>query len=92
VRGVGVWGGAAVRGRPAGGPSFCAAVPGRGIPRKFLRSCWAGEGLWACQEGQMGRKLVRFGSPRPTRSRQGASIEVHEAGRIRPSSGYKKMG
>jgi hypothetical protein len=26
-----------------------------------LRSCWAREGLWACQKGQMGQKLVRFG-------------------------------
>jgi hypothetical protein len=38
----------------------------------------------------MGQKLVRFGTPRhrgAARSRQGESIEVHEAGRIRPSSG-----
>jgi hypothetical protein len=35
----------------------------------------------------MGQKMVRFGELRGTRSRQDASIEVHEAGRIRPSSG-----
>jgi hypothetical protein len=67
-----------------------AAVPGRGIPRKILRSCWAGEGLSrrpGCQEGQMGRKLVRFGSLRPMRSRQDAPKEVHAAGWSRPSSG-----
>jgi hypothetical protein len=39
----------------------------------------------------MGQKLVRFGGLRGTRSRQGASIEVHEAGRIRPSSGCNGM-
>jgi hypothetical protein len=48
---------------------------------------WAGEGLLAYQEGQMGQKLVRFGQLGPTRSRQDESKEVHEAGRIRPSSG-----
>jgi hypothetical protein len=69
-------------------PRGRAAVPRRGTPRKFRRSCWAGEGLWACQEGQMAQKLVRFGAlSRGTRSRQDASIEVHEAVRIRPSSG-----
>ena len=56
-------------------------------PQRFLRSCWAGEGLWAYQEGQMGQKLVCFGGLRGTRSRQDESKEVHEAGRIRPSSG-----
>ena len=35
----------------------------------------------------MGQKMVRFGELRGTRSRQDASKEVHEAGRIRPSSG-----
>ena len=35
----------------------------------------------------MGQKLVCFGGPRGTRSRQDESKEVHEAGRIRPSSG-----
>jgi hypothetical protein len=35
----------------------------------------------------MGQKLVCFGGPRGVRSRQDESIEVHEAGRIRPSSG-----
>jgi hypothetical protein len=54
---------------------------------RFLRSCWAGKGLWAYQEGQMGQKLVCFAGLSGTRSRQDASIEVHEAGRIRPSSG-----
>jgi hypothetical protein len=60
---------------------------GGGAPQRFLRSCWAGVGLWADQEGQMSRKLVHFGSLKPTRSRHDASREVHEAGRIRPSSG-----
>jgi hypothetical protein len=35
----------------------------------------------------MGQKMVRFAELCGTRSRQGASKEVHEAGRIRPSSG-----
>jgi hypothetical protein len=35
----------------------------------------------------MSQKLVRFGALRGTRSRQDESKEVHEAGRIRPSSG-----
>jgi hypothetical protein len=30
-------------------------------PQRILRSCWAGEGLWAYQEGQMGKKMPRFG-------------------------------
>ena len=68
-------------------PRGRAAVPRRGTPRKFRRSCWAGEGLWACQEGQMGQKMVRFGGLRGTRSRQDASKEVHEVGWKRPSSG-----
>jgi hypothetical protein len=29
-------------------------------PQRILRSCWAGEGLWAYQEGQMSQKMVRF--------------------------------
>jgi hypothetical protein len=58
-------------------------------PRIFLRSCWAGEGLWAYQEGQIGQKMVRFGSLRPTRSRQDESMEVGEVGSKRPSSGGK---
>jgi hypothetical protein len=29
-------------------------------PQRFLRSCWAGEGPWACQKGQIGQKMVRF--------------------------------
>ena len=56
-------------------------------PQRILRSCWAGEGLWAYQEGQMGQKMVCFAALSGTRSRQDASKEVHEAGRIRPSSG-----
>jgi hypothetical protein len=47
------------------------------------------EGLCAYQEGQMGQKLVRFEQLGATRSRQDASKEVHEAGRIRPSLGGK---
>jgi hypothetical protein len=35
----------------------------------------------------MGQKMVRFAELCGTRSRQGAPKEVHEAGRIRPSSG-----
>jgi hypothetical protein len=35
----------------------------------------------------MGQKLVCFGPLRATRSRQGESKEVHEAGRIRASLG-----
>jgi hypothetical protein len=35
----------------------------------------------------MGQKMVCFAALSGTRSRQGAPIEVHEAGRIRPSSG-----
>jgi hypothetical protein len=35
----------------------------------------------------MGQKMVRFAELCGTRSRQDALIEVHEAGRIRPSSG-----
>jgi hypothetical protein len=58
-------------------------------PRKFLRSCWAGARAsgWDYQEGQIGQKMVRFGSLRPTRSRQDESIEVGEVGSKRPSSG-----
>jgi hypothetical protein len=37
--------------------------------------------------GQMGQKMVCFGELRGTRSRQGASKEVHEVGSKRPSSG-----
>ena len=35
----------------------------------------------------MGQKLIRFEELRGTRSRQDASIEVHEVGSKRPSSG-----
>jgi hypothetical protein len=59
----------------------------RGTPRKFLRSCWAGEGLWAYQEGQMGQKMVCFGQLRPTRSRQDESIEAGEVGPKQPPLG-----
>jgi hypothetical protein len=44
-------------------------------PQRFLRSCWAGEGLWACQKGQMGQKTVRFGQLGAARSRQDELIE-----------------
>jgi hypothetical protein len=42
-----------------------------------LRSCWAGEGLWAYQEGQIGQKWVRFGQLGlgAARSRQDEPIE-----------------
>jgi hypothetical protein len=56
-------------------------------PQRFLRSCWAGEGLWAHQEGKMGQKWVCFGLLRPARFRQDESKEVHEVGSKRPSSG-----
>jgi hypothetical protein len=74
-------------------PGRRAAAQGGGAgvgtppPQRILRSCWAGEGLWAYQEGQMGQKMVRFAELCGTRSRQDAPIEVHQAGRIRPSSG-----
>jgi hypothetical protein len=35
----------------------------------------------------MGQKMVCFGAPRGTRSRQDESKEVHEVGSKRPSSG-----
>jgi hypothetical protein len=54
-------------------------------PQRFLRSCWAGEGLWACQEGQMGQKMVCFAGLSGTGSRQDESKEVHEVGSKRPS-------
>jgi hypothetical protein len=60
---------------------------GAGGGERFLRSCWAGEGLWTCQEGQMGQKMVCFAGLSGTRSRQGESKEVHEVGSKRPSSG-----
>jgi hypothetical protein len=57
-------------------------------PQRILRSCWAGEGLWAYQEGQMGQKIVRFGQALgAARSRQDESIEVGEVGSKRPSLG-----
>jgi hypothetical protein len=64
-----------------------AAGGGTTPPQRILRSCWAGEGLWAYQEGQIGKKMVRFGALRGTRSRQDESIEVGEVGSKRPSSG-----
>ena len=69
------------------GAPWRPAVPRRGTPRKFWRSCWAGEGIWAYQEGQMGRKMVRFAALSGTRSRQDESIEVGEVGSKRPSLG-----
>jgi hypothetical protein len=39
-------------------------------PQRILCSCWAGEGLWACQKGQIGQKMVRFGQLGAARSRQ----------------------
>jgi hypothetical protein len=66
-------------------PARCrAAAPGGGAeegppppPQRFLRSCWAGEGLSAYQEGQMGQKFVcSLWAARDTaRSRQGEPIE-----------------
>jgi hypothetical protein len=42
----------------AGGGAGGGTTP----PKRFLRSCWAGEGLSAAyQEGQMGQNFVRFG-------------------------------
>jgi hypothetical protein len=55
--------------------------------QRILRSCWAGEGLWAYQEGQMGQKMGCFEALRGTRSRQDESIEVGEVGSKRPSLG-----
>jgi hypothetical protein len=56
-------------------------------PQRFLRSCWAGESLWAYQEGQMGSKMARFAALSGTRSRQDESIEVGGVGSKRPSLG-----
>jgi hypothetical protein len=44
-------------------------------PRRFLRSCWVGEGLSAYQEGQMGQNFVRFAAGDTARSRQDEPIE-----------------
>jgi hypothetical protein len=44
-------------------------------PQRFLRSYWVGEGLWACQKGQIGQKLVRFGQLGAARSLQDELIE-----------------
>jgi hypothetical protein len=44
-------------------------------PQRILRSCWAGEGIWACQKGQIGQKMVRFGQLVAVRSRQDELIE-----------------
>jgi hypothetical protein len=44
-------------------------------PQRCLRSCWAGEGLWACQKGQIGQNMVRFGQLGAARSRQDELIE-----------------
>ena len=74
------------------GAPWRPAVPRRGTPRKFRRSCWAGEGIWAYQEGQMGQKMVCFGQLRPTRSRQDESIEVGEVGSKRPSGRLQAHG
>jgi hypothetical protein len=43
--------------------------------QRILRSCWAGEGPWAYQEGQMGQKMVCFGRLGAARSRQDEPIE-----------------
>jgi hypothetical protein len=79
--------GAAARSWRAARACVGPAVPRRRAPREFWRSCWVGEGLWGYQEGQMGQKLVRFGTRRDTRSRQDESIEVSEVGSKRPSLG-----
>ena len=44
-------------------------------PLQILRSYWVGEGLWACQKGQIGQKMVRFGQLGAARSRQDELIE-----------------
>jgi hypothetical protein len=44
-------------------------------PLRYFRSCWAGEGLWACQKGQIGQTMVCFGQLGAARSRQDELIE-----------------
>jgi hypothetical protein len=45
---------------------------GGGTPplQQILRSCWAGKGLWACQKGQIGQRMVIFGQLGAATSRQ----------------------
>ena len=69
------------------GAPWRPAVPRRGTPRFFWRSCWAGEGLWGYQEGQMGQNLALCAQLGAARSRQDESIEVGEVGSKRPSLG-----
>jgi hypothetical protein len=54
---------------------------------RILRSCWAGEGPWAYQEGQLGRNLPLCAQLGAARFRQDESKEVHEVGSKRPSLG-----
>jgi hypothetical protein len=77
------WGGGGRGGGGGGGGGGAPPPP----PQRILRSCWAGEGLWAYQEGQMGQKMVRFAQLGAARSRRDKSIEVGEVGSKRPSSG-----
>jgi hypothetical protein len=59
--------GRAQRAALAGGGAGGGTPP----PQRILRSCWAGEGLWAYQEeGQIDQKMVRFGQLGAARSRQ----------------------
>jgi hypothetical protein len=44
-------------------------------PANFAQLLGVGEGLWACQKGQIGQKIVRFGQVGAARSRQDELIE-----------------
>jgi hypothetical protein len=70
----------------AGGPAHAPA------PALFAQLLCVRGPLWACQEGLMYQKLVRFAGLSGTRSCQDASIEVHEVVWKRPSSGGKHGG
>jgi hypothetical protein len=66
----GLWAGRSPARAPRSG-----AGGGTPPPQRILPSCWAGEGLWACQKGQIGQKMVRFGQLGAARSRQDELIE-----------------
>jgi hypothetical protein len=82
----GLWAGRSPPRAPRSGAGG-GAGGGTPPPQRFLRSCWAGEGLWACQEGQMGQKMGCFAGLSGTRSRQDEPKEVHEVGSKRPPLG-----
>jgi hypothetical protein len=71
----GFWAGRSPARAPRSGAGARAQGGGAPPPQRILRSCWAGEGLWACQKGQIGQKMVRFGLLGAARSRQDELIE-----------------